>query len=120
VALAESAPRILCNNAGANWPAPLADDLSDTWDKVLALHLKAVFLLTRALVPLLEEGARPGDRARVINTGSIDGIQLPDMATLAYSASRAGVHQHSRHLAKGLQGRASRLMRSRLARFRAR
>jgi len=42
------------------------------------------------------------------------------METLAYSASRAGIHQLSRHLAKSLQGRASRLMRSRLARFRAR
>ena len=74
----------------------------------------------RRLARRRKKGPRPGDPARVINTGSIDGIQLPDMATLAYSASRAGIHQLSRHLEKGLQGRASRLMRSRLARFRAR
>jgi NAD(P)-dependent dehydrogenase (short-subunit alcohol dehydrogenase family) len=72
------------------------------WDKVLALNLKAVFHLTRRLVPTLEKSARPGDPARVINIGSIDGIKPPMLDTFSYSASKAAVHQLSRVLAKKL------------------
>jgi len=69
----ESALHILVNNAGANWGAPLKEYPDDAWDKVLALNVKSIFHLTRALLPLLEKGARDGDPARVINIGSIDG-----------------------------------------------
>lgn len=98
----EDGLHILCNNAGTNWGAPLPEYPADAWDKVLGLNLKAVFLLTRALVPLLIRGAREGDPARVINTGSIDGIRVPPMETFAYSASKAGLHQLTRHLARTL------------------
>jgi NAD(P)-dependent dehydrogenase (short-subunit alcohol dehydrogenase family) len=38
----------------------------------------------------------------VINIGSIDGLHVPAMETYAYSASKAAVHQLTRHLAKAL------------------
>jgi NAD(P)-dependent dehydrogenase (short-subunit alcohol dehydrogenase family) len=38
----------------------------------------------------------------VINIGSVDGIQVPGFETYAYSASKAAVHQLTRHLAKHL------------------
>ena len=38
----------------------------------------------------------------MINIGSIDGIQVPVLETYAYSASKAAVHQLTRHLAKRL------------------
>jgi NAD(P)-dependent dehydrogenase (short-subunit alcohol dehydrogenase family) len=40
------------------------------------------------------------DPSRVINIGSIDGLRVPGMNTFAYSASKAAVHQLTRHLAK--------------------
>ena len=82
-ALAEREPalHILVNNAGANWGASLAEYPDAAWDKVLALNVKAIFLLTRTLVPLLEKGVRPGDPARVINIGSIDGLRVPMLET---------------------------------------
>src|SRR5690606_7530479 len=40
--------------------------------------------------------------SRVINIGSIDGIHTPAMETFSYSASKAAVHQLTRHLAKHL------------------
>ena len=40
--------------------------------------------------------------ARVINIGSIDGIGVPALETYSYSASKAAVHQLTRHLAKRL------------------
>ena len=105
VAAREPALHILVNNAGANWGAPLAEFPDSAWDKVLALNVKAVFHLTRALLPLLEKGARPGDPARVINIGSIDGLKVPLLETYAYSASKAAVHHMSRVLAMQLAGR---------------
>src|SRR5262245_34564327 len=73
IAEREPALHILVNNAGANWGASLAEYPDSAWDKVLALNVKGVFHLTRALVPLLAKAVRPGDPARVINIGSIDG-----------------------------------------------
>jgi len=102
--LAEREPRlhILVNNAGANWSEPLETFPDAAWDKVLGLNLKAPFFLTRALVPNLVAAATPDDPARVINIGSIDGIQVPGFPTYAYSASKAAVHQLSRVLAREL------------------
>jgi len=101
----EGALHILVNNAGANWGAPLEEFPDAAWDKVLALNLKAPFLLTRALLPQLEKAASPGDPARVINVGSIDGLQVPGLDTFSYSASKAGLHHLTRVLAKKLASR---------------
>jgi NAD(P)-dependent dehydrogenase (short-subunit alcohol dehydrogenase family) len=73
----EDALHVLVNNAGANWGAPLAEFPDSAWDKVLALNVKSIFHLTRQLLPQLERAVRPGDPARVINIGSIDGLQAP-------------------------------------------
>ena len=102
VAAREPAVHILVNNAGANWGAPLAEFPDAAWDKVLALNVKAIFHLTRAMLPQLEKAASPADPARVINIGSIDGLSVPDLETYAYSASKAAVHHLTRVLAKKL------------------
>jgi NAD(P)-dependent dehydrogenase (short-subunit alcohol dehydrogenase family) len=90
---------ILVNNAGANWGAPMEEYPDTARDKVLALNLKAIFNLTRALVPRLEAAASDEDPARVINIGSIDGLQVPALETYAYSSSKAAAHHLSRVLA---------------------
>jgi NAD(P)-dependent dehydrogenase (short-subunit alcohol dehydrogenase family) len=97
---------ILVNNAGANWGAPMESFPDEAWDKVLGLNVKAVFNLTRSLVPCLEKAASPEDPARVINIGSIDGIQVPALDTFSYSASKAAVHQLTRVLAKKLSAKS--------------
>jgi NAD(P)-dependent dehydrogenase (short-subunit alcohol dehydrogenase family) len=102
VAKREAALHVLVNNAGANWGAPYAEFPDSAWDRVLAINLKGVFHLTRELTPLLEKAAAPGDPARVINIGSIDGIRVPPLETYAYSASKAAVHHLTRVLAKRL------------------
>lgn len=103
-ALAEREPalHILVNNAGANWGAPLAEFPDSAWDRVLNLNVKGVFHLTRALLPQLEKAAQPGDPARVINIGSIDGLRVPLLETFSYSASKAAVHHMTRVLAHHL------------------
>jgi NAD(P)-dependent dehydrogenase (short-subunit alcohol dehydrogenase family) len=93
---------ILVNNAGAVWGAPLAEHDEAAWSRVLDLNVKGVFHMTRFLRPLLDAAATEGDPARVINIGSVDGLQVPMMETYAYSASKAAVHQLTRHLASQL------------------
>src|SRR5499427_3271970 len=99
---AEERVHVLVNNAGATWGAPLAEFPASAWDRALDLNLKAPFYLTRAFLPLLEAAATPGDPARVINIGSIDGLRVPELPTYSYSASKAGVHQLTRVLAREL------------------
>jgi NAD(P)-dependent dehydrogenase (short-subunit alcohol dehydrogenase family) len=103
-AIAEREPKldILVNNAGATWGAPLADFDEAAWERVLSLNVKGVFHLTKFLVPLLQAAGTADEPARVINIGSIDGLHVPGMENYSYSASKAAVHQLTRHLAKRL------------------
>ncbi len=105
LAAREPALHILVNNAGANWGAPLEEYPDEAWEKVLALNVKGVFHLTVAVLAQLEAAASAEDPARVINIGSIDGIQVPTLETYAYSASKAAVHQLTRVLARKLAPR---------------
>jgi NAD(P)-dependent dehydrogenase (short-subunit alcohol dehydrogenase family) len=98
----EGALDILVNNAGATWGAPLEEFDEAAWERVLALNVKGVFFTTKFLLPLLRAAGTAEDPARIINIGSIDGIHVPMLETYSYSASKAAVHQLTRHLAKRL------------------
>jgi NAD(P)-dependent dehydrogenase (short-subunit alcohol dehydrogenase family) len=102
IAEREASLDILVNNAGATWGAPLKDFDEAAFERVLALNVKGVFHLTKFLVPLLQKAGTVEEPSRVINIGSIDGIQVPALETYSYSASKAAVHQLTRHLAKRL------------------
>ncbi len=93
---------ILVNNAGATWGAPLAEHDEKSFERVIGLNVKGVFFLTKFLVPLLEAAGTAEDPSRVLNIGSIDGLHVPELETYSYSASKAAVHQLTRHLAKRL------------------
>jgi NAD(P)-dependent dehydrogenase (short-subunit alcohol dehydrogenase family) len=93
---------ILVNNAGATWGAPIESFDDAAWDRVLALNVKGVFHTTKFLLPLLQAAGTTEAPSRVINIGSIDGIHVPVLETYSYSASKAAVHQLTRHLAKRL------------------
>jgi NAD(P)-dependent dehydrogenase (short-subunit alcohol dehydrogenase family) len=103
----EDAIHALFNNAGAAWGAPFAEFPESGFDKVLDVNVKGVFLLTRTLVPMLTAAATDDDPARVINTGSIDGIVPPGRGrdNFSYSASKAAVHMLTQHLAGELAPR---------------
>jgi NAD(P)-dependent dehydrogenase (short-subunit alcohol dehydrogenase family) len=106
-AIAEREPElhVLVNNAGANWGAPLDEYPEAGWDKVMSLNVKAAFDLTRFSRERLEAASRPGNPARVINVGSIDGLHVPALETYAYSASKAALHHLTRVLARRLAPR---------------
>ena len=93
---------ILVNNAGASWGAPVDDFPEAGFDKVLDTNLKGVFYATSLFLPLLRASATAEDPARVVNIGSVDGISVPLLDNYVYSASKAGVHMLTRHLARRL------------------
>lgn len=101
----ESQLDILVNNAGATWAAPIEEFPEKGWDKVMDINVKGPFFLTQALLPLLEAAASPEDPARIINIGSIDGLNVNRFPTYSYGASKAAVHHLTRTLAAHLAAR---------------
>lgn len=90
---------ILINNAGTTWGAPLEDYPIAGWSKVLNTNLVSPFGIIVGLLPLLRTGASPQCPARIINIGSVDGVVAPRWENYSYSASKAGLHMLTRHLA---------------------
>ena len=92
----------LINNAGAAWGEPFESFSEAGWDKVMDLNVKSLFFLTQKMKPLLIKRASLEDPSRVINIGSIDGLNVPGFPTFSYSTSKAAVHHLTRHLAAQL------------------
>jgi NAD(P)-dependent dehydrogenase (short-subunit alcohol dehydrogenase family) len=88
----------LVNNAGHGEHAPVADTTAAQLDGLYAVHLKGVFLLTQALLPLLADGAR------ILNVSSgLARFAIPGYA--AYAAMKGAVEVLTRYLAKELGAR---------------
>ena len=96
---------ILVNNAGATWGASIEEFPESGWDKVMDINVKGPFFLTQALLPLLEAAASKEDPARIINVGSIDGLNVNKLGTYSYGPSKAAIHHLTRTFASHLAGR---------------
>ena len=94
----------LINNAGASWGEPYAEYSEKGWDKVMDLNVKTIFYLTQKLTPMLGKKASLEDPSRVINIGSIDGLNVPALESYAYGTSKAAVHHLTRVQARRLVG----------------
>jgi len=66
------------------------------WDNVLALNLKSVFLVTKAVVPLMPEGST------IVNLASLAARDGGGGGALAYSAAKGAVLTLTRGLSKEL------------------
>lgn len=96
---------VLVNNAGATWGGSLDEYPEEGWDKVFDLNVKAMFFMTQKCLPMLRTvGAEPEQTARVVNIGSISGLQQPLDGAWAYHPAKAAVHHLTRVLAKQLVG----------------
>ena len=78
---------ILVNNAGIMFEKTVEEMTEQDWDRMMAINLKAPFLLTRAAMPHLRR--RGG--GSIVNIGSIEGLGS-NPGHPAYSASKAGIH----------------------------
>ena len=90
----------LINNAGTTISTP-ARDLDavsvEDWDRVFAVNVRGLFLVTRAAVPLLRRGENPC----IVNTASIVGLR-PGPQPLPYAASKAAIVSLTKQLAGAL------------------
>jgi NAD(P)-dependent dehydrogenase (short-subunit alcohol dehydrogenase family) len=90
---------ILVNNAGIYPAGPFLEMSEELWDRVMAINLKAVFLISRELLPdMVEKGS-----GCVVNMASIDG-KKPGPGNSAYSASKAAVISLTRSMAAEMAG----------------
>lgn len=78
---------ILVNNAGIMFEKTVDEMSEEDWDRMMAINLKAPFLLTKKAMPYLRQ--RSG--GSIINIGSIEGL-ASNPGHPAYSASKAGLH----------------------------
>ncbi|MEY4578386.1 MAG: hypothetical protein RL701_3089 [Pseudomonadota bacterium] len=83
---------VLVNNAGATWGASVDEYPESGWDKVFDLNVKSLFYVTQKMLPLLRKSASSDNPARVVNIGSISGIQYPQDDAWAYHPAKAAVH----------------------------
>ncbi|GAA0368794.1 SDR family oxidoreductase [Alkalibacterium iburiense] len=78
---------VLCNNAGIGGAAEkLLDVPTESWDKVLNVDLKSLFLMTKAVLPTMLKQ----EKGVIINTASASGL-LASNAGIEYTSAKHGV-----------------------------
>jgi NAD(P)-dependent dehydrogenase (short-subunit alcohol dehydrogenase family) len=88
----------LINNAGVGVHASLAETTEAQFDELMKVHLKAPFLLTQKLLPLIADGGR------ILNVSSgLSRFTFPGYG--AYAAMKGGVEVLTRYWAKELGAR---------------
>lgn len=103
IAVREPAIDILVNNAGATWGASFGTFPLAGFDKVFALNVRTPFLLTQAMLPMLEARATADDFSRVINVSSVGARMIgEDGGSIAYGPSKAAIEQMTRVMARQL------------------
>jgi NAD(P)-dependent dehydrogenase (short-subunit alcohol dehydrogenase family) len=80
---------ILMNNAGVGIGGAIADAVTKKLDMQIAVNLRAVYLVTREAIPMLNAAGADGG-ALIVNTASIAG-KRPQGWLAAYSATKAAV-----------------------------
>ncbi|MFF4403269.1 SDR family NAD(P)-dependent oxidoreductase [Streptomyces sp. NPDC001262] len=92
----------LVNNVGVDGPAPLEDVDEDEWQRVFDHNVKAGYLVTRAALGILADGAS------IVNVGS--SVALRGRANgVHYTASKAALIGFTRALCKDLGPRGIRV-----------
>ena len=87
---------IVVNNLGLAAGGGVEECDDDTWDRVIALNLRAPVAVTRAATPHL----RAAGGGSVINIGSVAGLQASGSA--AYGTTKAGLIGLTREMAASL------------------
>ena len=89
---------ILVNNAGMGIHAAFADVTEAQFDALMNVHLKSVFFLTQALVPLMADGGR------ILNVSSgLARFALPGYSV--YASLKGAIEVLTKYLAKELGAR---------------
>jgi NAD(P)-dependent dehydrogenase (short-subunit alcohol dehydrogenase family) len=74
--------------------APTHETPTDTWDRMIGLHLTAAFRLSRRVIPTLLQGRNPS----ILFIGSVAGMVAWE-GDVAYNVAKAGLHHLARCIA---------------------
>ncbi len=85
---------ILFNHAGVIVAKPFLDYSIEEWDWMMANNAKSVFLMTRAVLPIMLESGR----GVIVNTSS-SAVKAITKFESVYTASKAAMHQFCRAIA---------------------
>ncbi len=89
---------LLVNNGGTGLSQPFAETTEEQFDALVGVHLKGVYFLTQALLPLVSDGAS------IVNVSS--GLtRVSHAGSSAYAVVKGGVEVLTRYLAVELGGR---------------
>ncbi len=86
---------ILHNNVGINEPGGAAEATEESWDRVMAVNVKGVFLACKAVLPVME---RQGSGA-IVNISSLAAIRYTGYPYASYYASKAAVNHFTTSIA---------------------
>ena len=86
---------IVVNNAGFTRPAMLHKMNEEQWDAVLGIHLKAVWLMTKAAHPHMKAAGG----GKIINVTSVAGV-VGTIGQVNYSAAKGGVISLTKSIAR--------------------
>jgi len=86
---------ILVNNAGFTRPAMLHKMSVEQWDAVLDIHLKSVWLCSKAAHPLMKEK----NAGKIINVTSVAGV-VGTVGQVNYAAAKGGVISLTKSIAR--------------------
>lgn len=85
----------LINNAGTSHHAPISDVTEADFDALFRVHVKGVFFLTQAVLPLIADGGR------IVNISSaLTRVAYP--GSTAYASMKGAVEVMTRYMAKEL------------------
>jgi glucose 1-dehydrogenase len=89
---------VLLNVAGIVHKTPFLDLTEAEFDRVLAVNLKSVFLLSQAVA---RDMVAAGVQGTIVNMSSVNAVLVIDQQ-LAYSVSKGGINQMTRSMALAL------------------
>ena len=87
---------IVVNNAGIFPKQYFVQQTVETWDRMLAVNLRGVFLMMREAVKAMKADGKGGS---IVNISSVSSLQAAVFSNQAYGASKGGVNNLTRSCA---------------------
>jgi len=85
---------VLMNHAGILAVGPFLETTEEEWDRVMAVNVRSMFLVTRAVLP----GMLAAGGGSIVSTSSISGVIATPMEVL-YCTSKGACHMFARAIA---------------------
>jgi gluconate 5-dehydrogenase len=89
---------VLVNNAGVSWGAPTLDYPVEGWDKVFAVNVRGLWLLSQRIARHMRE-AGGGSIIHVSSISGMRGAEEEAMPAVAYNASKGAVFTLTKDMA---------------------